>query len=354
MRRILPLLLLSTTTILASTLNERLDVLESQMQDLRMQSVYGNFGAKTASGYPDLDSWGVYFGAEAIYWKFFEGGTDYVYENEPNVSSTVASDQLHYLDEAWRFAYRFTLGYQLNDPDLDLWSTFTRFTTDQDRGVNQPNGSTGALFPNQNLPNKLDYTRATVEGNIAYNVLDINLGRSYFLRRTFSMHPFIGVRGAKIDTRTYFTWSGSSISDFTYKSSNDFWGAGILGGTRGRWHFDKHWSLFGSFLGSLLYGWYDIDTKIQQLFPSSDTLLNLDSDLRLVVPNITTDVGLSWEYIAFCEKTRFSFSLAYEFQYWWAYNQTLHTKYNAPSYAWDRFAEDFGLQGLKFNFGLDF
>ncbi|HAB98967.1 MAG TPA: hypothetical protein DCE71_04010 [Parachlamydiales bacterium] len=354
MRRILPFLLFSTAAITATTIDHRLDVLEAQMEDLRMQSVYGNFGANTASGYPYLESsWGLYFQGEAIYWKFFEGGTDYVYENNPSSDPNVKVDRLHYLDLDWRFAYRFTLGYQFDDPDLDLWSTFTRFTTDQSNSVDQPKGPNGALYPNQAVTANTDYTKATAEGTFQFNVLDVNVGRNYFLRKTFSMHPFMGVRGAKIDVRNYYTWEGSAVSDFHYKTSNDFWGIGLIGGTQGRWHFDSHWSFFGSFLGSLLYGWYDVGTDIQQFRGTPSNPLNLDSDIRHIMPNIAMDTGISWEYMAFRDRTRFSVSLAYEFQYWWAYNETLHTKQNA-TYAWDRLGEDFGLQGLKFNFGLDF
>lgn len=353
MRRILPCFLLSSAALMADSLDHRLDVLETQMQQLRMQSVYGNYGANTASAYPFLESWGLYFEGEAIYWNFFMGGTDYTYVNQANPSTTVLVDDLQYLDFDWRFAYRFTLGYQFDSPDLDLWSTFTRFTTDQNTSVDLPDGPNARLFPNQAVDENPDYTSSSQSSDFEFNVLDINLGRNYFLRKTFSMHPFIGVRGAKIDERTKTSWEGSISSDFHYKSSNEFWGLGILGGTEARWHFDSNWSLFGSVLGSLLYGWYDVDTTIQEIYPSPITDLKLDSDLRRVVPNMTADVGATWEYVPCQRRVRFALTLAYEFQYWWAYNQTLHTKYGVQ-YAWDRLAEDFGMQGVKFNAGLDF
>lgn len=356
MRRILPYFLLSAAAVSADSLDHRLGVLESQMEQLRMESVYGNFGANTASAYPFLESWGLYFSGEAICWKFFLGGTDYTYVNKANPISTVFVDRLEYLDFDWRFAYRFTLGYQLDSPDFDLWSTFTRFTTDQETSVEVPEGPNARLFANQNVAQNVDYQRATQSCDFQYNVLDINLGRNFFLRKTFSMHPFIGVRGAKIDERTNTSWTGSVTSDFHYKSSNDVWGVGILGGTEARWHFDSNWSLFGSFLGSLLYGWYDVDTTIRQNYPVEVANLSLDSDLRQLIPNMTLDVGASWEYVPCQKRVRYSVSLAYEFQYWWAYNQTLHTKYTTTTdlYAWDRLAEDFGMQGVRLNFGLDF
>lgn len=354
MRRILPYFLLSAAACAANSLDHRLDVLESQMRELRVETVYGNFGANAASAYPYLTSWGLYFEGEALCWKFFLGGTDYTYVNQPNISSTTLVDRLEYLDFDWRFAYRFTLGYQLDSPDLDLWASFTRFTTDQDTSVKQPLGVNSRIFPNQNVSENIDYMKASQSCDFAYNVLDINLGRNYFLRKTFSMHPFIGIRGAKIDERTKTIWEGSIISDYAYKSSNEFWGLGILGGTEARWHFDTNWSLFGSLLGSLLYGWYDVDTTIQQIYPSAVNDLKLDSDLRRVVPNMTTDVGVTWEYVPCQRRVRVAVTLAYEFQYWWAYNQTLHTKGGSLQYAWDRLAEDFGMQGVRFNVGLDF
>lgn len=353
MRRIIPFLLASTAAIASGNLDHRITTLEDQMQDLRMQTVYCNHGAKTATDYPCLRcSYGVYFEAEAIYWKFFEGGTDFVYSNGPNSDPATFVDRLEYLDFDWRFAYRFTLGYQLRNPDLDLWSTFTRFTTEQSVGINQPSGG-GALFPNQQVAVNPDYRRTTESMKVFYNVLDINLGRTYFLRRTFSAHPFIGVKGAKIDQRSKLHWEGSAISDFNYKSSNDFWGAGIQLGTRGNWKFTKNWSVFGSVLGSLLYGWYDVDTKIQQFYPTITTPLNLESDLRAVVPNMAADAGVRWEYAGLSDRALFSLSLAYEFQYWWAQNQTLHTDATG-AYVWNRWSEDFGLQGVKLNFGVDF
>ncbi|MBS0625989.1 MAG: hypothetical protein JSS32_08065 [Verrucomicrobia bacterium] len=352
MRRILPFLLATSALSAIGNIDQRVSTLEDQMQDLRMQSVYGNYGANTAKGVPYLNSYGVYFQAEGIYWKFFEGGTDFVYAKGPNASASTFVDRLHYLDFDWRFAYRFTLGYQSNKYDLDVWSSFTRFTTDQSTGVNRPSGG-GTLYVNQAVTQNADYTRATESMKIFYNVLDLNLGRTYFLRRTFSAHPFIGLKGAKINQRNYQSWQGSATSDFNYKSSNEFWGVGIQMGTRGSWHFTRQWSMFGSILGSLMYGWYDVDTTIQRYYPTAQTPLHLRSDLRAVVPNMAADAGFRWEYPAFRDRTLFSLSLAYEFQYWWAQNQMLHTK-NGTTYSWDRFAEDFGLQGVKLNFGLDF
>ena len=352
MRSILPLLIASSAIMASPTLDKRITTLEEQMHDLRMQSVYGNYGAETATAYPSLNSWGVYFEAEAIYWKFFEGGTDYVFVKQPNVNSSTYVDRLHYMDFDWRFAYRFTLGYQLKDPSLDLRTTFTRFTTDQSTGVDQPAGG-GTLYPNQAVTANPDYTRSSESWNLSFNVLDLTVGRSYFLRRTFSAHPYMGLRGALIDQRSKATWEGSATSDFEFKSTNNFFGIGLLAGTQGRWHFDTNWSVFGSILGSLLYGWYDVDSTIHKFYLGVSNPLELESDTRRVVPNMTADAGFRWEYLAFKNRTRFALSLAYEFQYWWAQNQMIHTK-NGTSYAWDRLAEDFGMQGVKLNFALDF
>ena len=350
MRRILPFLLASSACIASESLETRIETLESQMQNLRMETVYGNHGAKTVTAYPYLHSWGVYVSAEALYWKFFEGGTDYVFNAAPQPIANY-HDWMRYVDFDWRFAFRVTAGYKLDNPDFDIWSTYTRFTTDQSSRVT---GSTlSRLYPNENVTINADYTSASQSWKISYNVLDLNVGRNYFLRRTFSAHPFVGLRGAIIDQRGKAAWNGSATSDFLYKSKNDFTGIGLVAGTQGRWHFDQHWSVFGSLLGSLLYGRYDVDTTLRQVYPTVTTPLSLDSDTRRVVPNMAADAGVRWEYDAFSYQTRFALTLAYEFQYWWAQNQTLHTK-SGTTYAWDRWAEDFGMQGVKLNLGLDF
>jgi hypothetical protein len=335
-----------------ATIDQRIDKLEAQMQELRTETVYKNYGAHAASAYPSLQGYGGFFSIEGLYMKFFEGGTDYAFQDTTSFASTNFVGTLKYLDFDWRFAFRVTAGYQFDSPDWDLWAEYMRFQTKQKRTSKLPDG--GSLYNNEVLSALSTQVLSSIKMNINFNIVDLNLGRPYFLRKTFSVHPFVGARGAWIHQNQTVIVDSVAVSLLKIKQHNDYNGVGLRSGSQFRWHFDPHWSFFGSLAGSLMWGEFD-NSRVEYATAASDQIkdFNLNLDTRRILPNMSADAGLTWEQSFRCDKHRVRLTLGYEFDYWWRQNQTIHLDANSAT-TYYRFAEDLGLHGIKLNAALDF
>ena len=83
-----------------------------------------------------------------------------------------------------------------------------------------------------------------------YNVLDLEIGRNYFISRKIALRPHVGLRGVWIDldyTANYASeWTFQTLPAATaislaantaFKATNDFEGIGVRSGGDLMWHF---------------------------------------------------------------------------------------------------------------------
>lgn len=340
---LLPLLLFSK-----ERLSERIKVLEEQMKDVRMESVYGNFGAKTATGSYNLNSYGVSLWLDGLIYKFFVGGTDYAF-TRTTPAALVFEGALKNLNFDYRLGFKVGLGYTLNTPDWKIWSEYTWLRTDQSSETTDPNARILQNFFNTGLASRKD----TIDWKLSYNLIDLDLGRAYFLRRHFSVFPKLGIRGVSILQREKGNAEEGAIGLLELRAKNNLWGIGILGGTQLRWNLTSNWSFFGDLTASLVYAKVDVSYRIRQpqLDPSRTSHYN--GDLYELIPNASWDAGLRWEMPLLSNRTRLTFAASYEFAYWWRANQMLHQKSSQDALL-GRWSEDLGLMGVKLNGGFDF
>src|SRR5690348_1445498 len=62
--------------------DSRIGKLESDMQKVKTETAYGNSGAKTAPANPQLDGYGFFATADFLWWKLYEGATEYVIKSK--------------------------------------------------------------------------------------------------------------------------------------------------------------------------------------------------------------------------------------------------------------------------------
>jgi hypothetical protein len=236
--KLTPLMLLAISPAFAApSINDRVAKLEEQMQQVRMQTVFGNAGAKTAAATPKLDRFGPFMSAELLYWKPFIGGSDFAFRDNTLPPATPFLTEMVPFNFDWKCGVRADFGYQFNDPNWDLSTIYTRLSTHQ---VQHSPAHRGQSLVASGLPGATLETSAEAKWSLSFNVIDLDLARSYFLRPRLSVHPRIGLRTAWIhqrDQEQYF-YSASSVTHLLkYKTSTA--GVGLLGGTELRWHWSS-------------------------------------------------------------------------------------------------------------------
>jgi hypothetical protein len=262
------------------------------------------------------------------------------------------------------------LGYTLGGWDFwNLGAVWTHFQTDQKRHKSAEAFDL-SRFQGKVIAPVIDPTllgsyavKAMGQWRLVYNVYDLNLGRDYFLSKTISMNPFVGLRGATIhqDFRAHYTTllADGSILPTTFKADHHFWGLGGHIGTSLKWHFTNSFSFIGNIGASLLYGNFKIQQRSTPLREVGGTVTTVSRKIK--EPQTTASaqlealIGLAWQRFFYHEKQRVSFILGYEWNDWFGQNRmiqqtlTSHTTSNvldATTFATQK--GDLTLQGITF------
>lgn len=142
---------------------------------------------------------------------------------------------------------------------------------------------------------------------IRYDVVDLNLGRSFEVAPCFYFTPFIGVRGARIHQtldsylETLFTSTliGENTVTTTINAKENFWGAGPRVGVEADWKIGCNFSLYACFSAVTYYGTVKGRNLNTDTFTTTISISN--GRRKRCFNNIGTDgaLGVRWER-SFC------------------------------------------------------
>jgi len=238
--------------------------------------------------------------AAALYWSSHQDGMEYAIVNQvqnPNaavaggaVPTTTPLNQLtdaeyKHPSSKWDWGFRFGLGYcspcdgwdvellwtwyrgrahgdancvqNVNNTVLPLWSDWVASY------ANAPGGAApgGVLFADS----------AEMHWKLKMNLVDLELGRAFWVSRYLALRPFVGLRYASIKQHSDINYNGGSwvlinTGAFTQPPLNDevdlqnnFRGAGLRAGLDTQWNFGCGWALYGDLAASIIYGRFRVD-----------------------------------------------------------------------------------------------
>lgn len=332
-------------------LESRVSNLELEMQMVRTETSLGNFGARTASGNPQIDSYGWYTKADFLWWGLYEGGTDFVYTKHEPLNTLPLKGSLKSLSFDWNPGFRVGAGYQLDEHDgWDGFINFTWYQTQAARHASAPDGR--FLLTSQGMVTDPELDKSKAVWNVDFYDLYLELGRNYFVSRYLSLRPSFGLMTSWFyQNRRIHYHDAVSDAKFRIHGHNNFWGIGPRGQIQANWYFDSHFSLYGSAIGGLLWGTFDVEEE--ELFSSFGEVYDMDFDTHHFCPMLGFQLGLAYDINFNDNLNHFGIKLLYENQYWWRQNQ--FPKFSGqPSFYWEHQSEDLSMQGLTANFRFDF
>lgn len=338
-------------------LNERVTELEIKIQDVYTETALGCATAQTAPARPSVDGYGLFFSADALYWKIFEGGAEYLVTNvsqfgSTNENETPLQSGMRKANFDWKWGYRIGAAYYLPHDDWDIELQFTRYET-QAHDAFQSENTLGVLIGP--AITGIFAFGSEIDWHIKYSTLDFTIGRSFFLNPLFAIRPHIGIRGAWIHQNIHAFFD--QISDLIpvelqlqvpIDTKNHFSGVGPVAGVDTQWFFDKHWSFFSQFSAELLYGKFEVDYDLSF---RGIPIFEIDADTNRIVPAVQTILGLGWQTDFQDHCYHLAIQFGYELQIWWRQNQqpSFDTLVN-----WVRYSEDLSLHGATIDVRIDF
>jgi Legionella pneumophila major outer membrane protein precursor len=342
--------LLVCSTLLTSIIghcdpHSRVSRLETDMQKIGAENAYGHFGSRTASAQPQIDGYGIFVTADFLWWKLYEGGTDYLFKDQNARGVPPAIGEIKHCNFDWEPGFKIGAGYLF---DYDSWDTAIDFTYYQTNARHSSKSS--HLFPLIG-DQSLDLIEAKIHWDVSFYDLHWVLGRNYFVSKFLSFRPFFGIATAWIDQHRHLHLRQNGNDRIALKSENDFWGIGPRVGVDTQFALCENFSIYGNVTGDLL--WADFEVSEKEVNKTTSTeIYDLDYDLDSIVPTLSFGLGVAYETNLSKDRYHIMIKAGYENQYWWRQNQLPVFEGSIP--AFHRISEDLSLQGLTVEFRLDF
>jgi hypothetical protein len=168
------------------------------------------------------------FFGDALYWQATDPVDWAMNTNASAIDQFVAFKTLDF-----DFATGFRVGVGL-EGDWGVKFYYTRFNTDTEDAIAgrvTPNFLGSRMFANQQTA-PFYFRHGDIQAAIDYNVLDLDLGKSFNPAESWQLRPVLGLRGAWIgqtfDTEFRGAWSDTIQGEIASVEhiKNDFWGIG--------------------------------------------------------------------------------------------------------------------------------
>lgn len=331
MLKTLSLISLSTLTLLADDYGSRIDRLEKEVSQIRQENLSGlkNLGCSATDN-------NLFITGEFLYWRANVGVLPYAYEIaevNPESGGIELANWIR-IDYDWRPGFRLGMGW--NTP-YDGWDVYLNWTHLQNRShghiKDSLDGDSFILVSGYNIINGgsilgLDAARATWK--LKYNTLDLDLGSIFYLKRSFSIHPHIGLRAGWLYQNLDAQYEGSGLNRISgfegplaFHGYSDFWGIGPRIGVDTSWRFGHGFSIYGNLSTALLYGKTTSKSEAEATLAATGELLPTEDNrdhFKDLKPTLQLAMGAAWGTCFYRDKMFFGLTLGWETNYWWDQN----------------------------------
>lgn len=308
----------------------------------------------------------VFITADFILWSPRVDGMAYAWTGLGNDVNSVARGSVKYPNWRWEPGFKVGLGLNLDHDGWDLYAEYTWLQSNRGDAVDYnetlaPLWDINAqLYPYVSNTGNTDNSirTASSQWKLSYNVIDLSLGRNYFISQYLTLRPFVGFRGAWISQkwRVQYTLPDSALAvdAVTARMDNnqDYWGFGMLTGMNTGWHFTKEFSLYGNFDLALL--WSDFtttrrDVDSSNIAPSANPQVNVNTvdTFHTIKTVMGLEMGLRYETWFSDDDYHFLIQAGWSEILWSNFNQ-LFTLSETGNHG------DFTLQGLTVKARFDF
>ncbi len=298
-------------------------------------------------------SFNPFITADYIYWKAYEEGLAYAYDGVPNAPTAVnpasaTSGEVLRPKFKWESGFKIGLGNKFSHDGWDLYAQYTWL-----RSKAESNEEEEDCCVVETVTTKSDYwlsTAACPEAVLmgaeganwrlnSFNVLDLELGRDFYISKFLTLRPFGGLKfswqhqkykvkyddilfigdQSDVPSSTSTIPLGSNVKlDFKQRE----FGVGLRAGMDTQWYFCKWLGGYGDFAVTTLWNRFherrevEINTSAATEFNSENT----KDKIFDVTAVLEVGLGLFFEW-AFCDDAyMFSLAAGWEDQIWFNQN----------------------------------
>lgn len=296
-----------------------------------------------------------------FYWKSSEDGLQYALKTGVATLSQFNSDTAltvraasniitgEYLSPNfdWDFGFKIGIGYNSSCDGWDFNATYTWFRDHASSHDEAEDDDNQTLLPIWSAfawvfgsPDGLPYVVSDIQTdwNLELQVVDIILGREFWVSKYLTMHPIIGFRIPFVDQSYQLEHRGKELNQVLegsvvlqpalhneVKLKNDFKGVGPIIGLATVWNVGCGFGLYGNLAMSIIYGCFDIqhdEYNRETVAPfSKNLILESKNGFRAGRGILDTVLGVQWATL-FCNcQYRFKVALDWEQHLFFHQNQ---------------------------------
>ena len=291
--------------------------------------------------------WDVWTNFSFIYWQPTEDNIELgqslnqlsqlIYKPHSVFKPVAFNDEAAFVTMDFEYAPGFKAGMGCNF-DYDSWDASAEYTWLRGSAHKFSNGGIFGLFPNVGddlsidyiVPSLSTYGNGKASWHLGLDIIDVDLGRSFYSGRQLKFRPFFGLRSGWIDQHLYAIYHlPETNATFETTSTTHSWGIGPRTGFQGNWEMAYGLRLYGNGSLDLLFTNYDLRSRNQVTNPSlspSKVFFNADQDdLNLSSrTHAEMEFGLGWGSYFHSQRWYFDLSCGYDFQVF--FNQNMFRK----------------------------
>lgn len=323
---------------------------------------------------------GIYVTADFTYWTAREDNLEFAMTQSERVvsgtSTKAPKSRIYQLDSHWAPGFKVGVGHDLCFDGWDVYAEYTWFNSTVKRKT--PSSLSSALelsdsFWLINNPNlvtlagttpvplfSLPGSSASAKWHLAFNVVDLEFGRNFYISRRIMFRPYLGLKGTWQTQKLDVDFNGTGLNfavvpvpvQASMKNKMENWGVGILTGVGAAFHITREFSIVSNLALSALWEQFKIH-RLDNAFSSSVGVavssINVRNQFHSIKPVLEWMIGVRWETWFSCDTYHFAVDGGWEIQNWFSQNKFIRSAGSASSNS-----GDLTLQGLTIRTRIDF
>ncbi len=286
--------------------------------------------------------------AEALFMHATEDGLAYGIKSD---TAAFANGRVKNVGYDWDWGFRAGIGYNIPHDGWDVLLNWTWFQAHETKHKSTTAPEIVLVTEANPASTVLAAPFAKGKAHLHYNLLDLEMGREFFVSKWLTLRPFMGTRAAWLNRNFKTAYAGGI--DIDGHSHNRFRGIGLRGGLDTQWGLGSGWSFFGDIALSLIYGTHRIHSH-QDTDPGDVRIQHIHNSWNIVRPMLDLALGLRWDHLFSCDAYRIRFQLGWEQHTFFGFEKDLNfvNPLFPGKYTFNQ--GDLGLSGLSFQVRFDF
>lgn len=272
----------------------------------------------TPSVYPYIsEGTNTYATLDFIWWKSVIAGTEYAFTGVADnyqVTFGESTGQGSMKNPPYQFepGFKAGLGVHFDHDGWDLYAQFTYLAGVNGSNTSETSPGTGGLTLSDVTFGDGDYYAINYlsdrcELHQDFNVIDLELGRNFFISKHLTLRPHAGLKTGWIHENLVLAISpipgytdgdddANVLESVKSTRGQNLWGIGIRGGMDTMWHINKNWALYADLAFATFWGDFHIkatNTLVESVSGQYEPLDTRES-LQAVIPVIEAGLGLAY------------------------------------------------------------